>query len=123
MISQQLNELYELDILENLASIDDVWWNKHWNPTLQPKQGDGPEFASFFSDQEWKDLELLDESVRPSFPFVIEPSQIGIQKSLVVCMPLSFSKSTFQRIAKKANMIDELNELKVRDDGKFELWR
>ena len=73
--------------------------------------------AKFFNTDEWDLLEGLNVDVNPQLHQVLPTQNDGVTKEVILPINYSHLATVFQRIAKRSNVVKEVRDLIVKNEG------
>ena len=116
-IAVELEKLYSLEKLQpnEPATFGDILWNRKKDP--RPTVVNMPLLKEYFTAQEWSNLQLLNNVVNPEIHAELVTLFDGESKEVILPLNLCHLGPSFQRIAKKANVVSTELRLIVKNEG------
>ena len=117
-IAVELEKLYSLEKLKpnEPATFGDVLWNAMRRQPA-PKLPNMPLLKEYFTPQEWSNLNQLNNEVNPELHAELVSLADGESKEVILPLNLGHLGPSYQRIAKKANVVSTELKLIVKNEG------
>ena len=117
-IAVELEKLYSLEKLKpnEPATFGDILWNAMRRQPA-PKLPNIPLLKEYFTAQEWSNLQQLNNEVNPELHAELVTLIDGESKEVILPINLSHLGPSYQRIAKKANVVSTELKLIVKNEG------
>jgi hypothetical protein len=118
-IAVELESMYTLEKANPKvpATFGDIIWNSWRTPKPIPKLSNLPDLKNYFTNQEWIFLEDLNNIVNPALHSELDLGIDGKSKEVILPIQISHLKATCQRIALKAKLVGDVNDLIVKNEG------
>jgi hypothetical protein len=118
-IAVELEKMYTIEKAnaKEPATFGDIIWNSWRTPKPIPKLSNLPDLKKYFTHQEWIFLEDLNNIVNPALHSELDFGIDGKSKEVILPIQISHLKATCQRIAQKAKVVGDVNDLIVKNEG------